>query len=178
LKCDYIATGHYARTRLTFEQHEAAALRHNASDADSIAVTAIEKDMMPPQLIQSPCIVKDQTYFLSHIPQSSIQHILFPCGSFVCKSHVRRYASQYSLQTANARESMGICFVSQYSSFHKFLNSYLKLHSGRLIAHKSVPLSIMPLKFINQHKKQLKNKNKIINMHSLNCSTLKLNQLM
>ena len=52
--------------------------------------------------------VKDQTYFLSQVPQSSLAKTIFPVGGLT-KNTVKRIASENGLDdVARRKESMGI----------------------------------------------------------------------
>lgn len=64
---------------------------------------------------------KDQTFFLSHIKQSSLQKTMFPIGDF-SKSHVRQIASDAGLKhVANRPDSTGICFIGR-RNFQSFIS--------------------------------------------------------
>jgi tRNA-specific 2-thiouridylase len=83
---DFVATGHYARTRER---------RDGTRD--------ILRGMDPH---------KDQTYFLALLRQSQARHALFPVGHLT-KPEVRRLGAGFGLPTAAKKDSQGICFIGQ-----------------------------------------------------------------
>ncbi|XP_048740130.2 mitochondrial tRNA-specific 2-thiouridylase 1-like isoform X2 [Ostrea edulis] len=110
---DAIATGHYART----------SVGENLQYKDSnIGV----------KLLKARDSWKDQTFFLSQIPQSALQRVLFPLGDLL-KSEVKHIASEVGLQRiARKRESMGICFVGK-RKFPTFIGEYIEPRPGNVI---------------------------------------------
>jgi tRNA U34 2-thiouridine synthase MnmA/TrmU len=73
-----------------------------------------------PELLRARDRNKDQTYYLSQIPESSLARTLFPLGELT-KPEVRELASKHGLPTASREESMGICFVGEKRRFNDFL---------------------------------------------------------
>ncbi len=53
---------------------------------------------------------KDQSYFLSRLPQSILGQVLFPIGTFP-KSKIRNLAEKIGLHVADKTESQEICFI-------------------------------------------------------------------
>ncbi|KAL3852801.1 hypothetical protein ACJMK2_016416 [Sinanodonta woodiana] len=108
-----IATGHYARTDV-------------GEDLDKIdpkkgvkLLTAYDK-------------MKDQTLFLSQIPQHALQMTLFPIGEFT-KDVVKKIAASAGMEKiAKKKESMGICFIGS-REYHKFIEEYVEPKPGRFI---------------------------------------------
>jgi tRNA-5-taurinomethyluridine 2-sulfurtransferase len=98
---DCFFVGHYAR-------------KSWSSSEPSIAQTA------RPMLLRPADRNKDQTYYLSHIPESSLARTLFPLAPYT-KPQVRDMAREWALPTAERGESMGICFVGQKRRFSDFL---------------------------------------------------------
>jgi len=93
LGCDFLATGHYARTAL-----------------DPSGRT---------QLLQAKDAHKDQSYFLHGIDAEDLSHFLFPLAEYQ-KSEVRDLAEQQGFVSAKKPESQDICFVnSNYRDFLK-----------------------------------------------------------
>ena len=86
LGCNYIATGHYART-IYSEKYGRWALAK--SDAGK----------------------KDQSYVLWSIPKDLIEHILFPLAEFEEKEQIREIARKNNLKVANKPDSEDICFI-------------------------------------------------------------------
>jgi tRNA-5-taurinomethyluridine 2-sulfurtransferase len=74
-----------------------------------------------PALLRARDINKDQSYYLSAMPESSLARTLFPIGSLT-KAQVRALAEQYKLPTAARPESMGICFVGEKRRFSEFIS--------------------------------------------------------
>ena len=91
-RCDYIATGHYARIR--------------ERDGHVYLATAADSH-------------KDQTYFLWMLTEEQLRRTLFPLGDLT-KDQVREIARQHGyVKLAEKRESQEICFVTDndYRSF-------------------------------------------------------------
>lgn len=103
LGADYIATGHYAR-RLS----------------PTATGLYISKD-----------VDKDQTYFLTGVPQNALMRTLFPLGEHT-KTHVREYAHSLQLSVAAKKDSTGICFIGE-RQMRDFIVSYVKCASGDIV---------------------------------------------
>lgn len=101
LGADYIATGHYVRSRQT---------------GDSA------------QLIKGLDNNKDQSYFLHAVSGTEIAKTLFPVGELE-KPTVRAMAEQHGLITHNKKDSTGICFIGE-RRFKDFLQQYLPAQPG------------------------------------------------
>jgi tRNA-specific 2-thiouridylase len=86
LNCDYLATGHYARTEVD-------------QLGRSIVVTSSDN-------------WKDQTYFLFTLKPERIAKLLFPVGHLQ-KSDLRIIAEQKGLGNARKKDSTGICFIGK-----------------------------------------------------------------
>ena len=112
LGCNYIATGHYART-IYSEKYQRWALAK--SDAGK----------------------KDQSYVLWSIPKDLIEHILFPLADFEEKEQIREIARKNNLKVANKPDSEDICFIPD-GNYKKFLenNSNLKPKEGNIVNSK------------------------------------------
>ena len=98
---DYIATGHYARTRHTDDGVE---------------------------LLRGLDPTKDQSYFLHRLSQAQIERVLFPVGELP-KTKVREIARSIGLPNATKKDSTGICFIGE-RPFREFLNRYLPTEPG------------------------------------------------
>ncbi|KAI0934477.1 hypothetical protein AcV5_006307 [Taiwanofungus camphoratus] len=85
-----------------------------------------------PQLIRPADRAKDQTYYLSAIPEASLARAIFPLASFT-KPQVRAMAHTWGLPTAKREESMGLCFVGEKRRFHEFLSQYITPSPGSII---------------------------------------------
>jgi len=79
----------------------------------------------------APDVIKDQTYFLSHLSQEQLKRILFPLGFFT-KEQVRQKAVEFNLPNAQRKDSYGICFLGKIS-FDDFLEHHLSKKPGNLI---------------------------------------------
>ncbi|MBU1636097.1 tRNA 2-thiouridine(34) synthase MnmA [bacterium] len=93
LGCDYLATGHYARTERR---------------GDRVA------------LLRARYLEKDQSYALWGLSQESLSRTLFPVGNLE-KPEVRRIARELNLAPADHPESQDICFVPD-DDYRRFLN--------------------------------------------------------
>lgn len=96
LGADFIATGHYARTRINPDSGRTELLR------------AVYKN-------------KDQSYALWGIRQKSLQKTIFPLGEYT-KPQVREYAVKLKLNTAKKSESQEICFVPD-NNYHRLITT-------------------------------------------------------
>ena len=107
--CDYIATGHYAKTEYS-EKYKRWVLK------------------------KSKAVKKDQSYVLWNIPKELIEHVLFPLGDFESKDEIRKIASENNLKVANKPDSEDICFIPD-GNYKKFLetNSSIKPKEGNIV---------------------------------------------
>ena len=107
--CNYIATGHYAKTEYS-EEYGRWILKKSKAGR------------------------KDQSYVLWNIPKELIEHILFPLSNFESKDEIRKIASENDLKVANKPDSEDICFVPD-GNYKKFLenNSDLKPKEGNIV---------------------------------------------
>lgn len=100
LKCDYIATGHYAN--IEFDEKYGANVLKKANN-----------------------LKKDQSYVLYDIKKELLDHIIFPLGKFESKEEIRSLATKYGLEVANKPDSEDICFI-QNGDYKEFLEEYAK----------------------------------------------------
>lgn len=113
MKSDAIATGHYARTSF------GPFLEEYRSDCEV-------------QLLQPEDSFKDQTFFLSQVPQSALKRCMFPLGS-LNKHEVKEIAEKIGLKKiARKKESIGICFIGD-RTFQSFINDYIDLRPGNFV---------------------------------------------
>ena len=112
LGCDYIATGHYAKTEYS-EEYGRWVLKKSNNEK------------------------KDQSYVLWNIPKELIQHVLFPLADFESKDEIRKIAKKNNLKVANKPDSEDICFVPD-GNYKKFLenNSNIKPKEGNIVNSK------------------------------------------
>lgn len=107
LGADYIATGHYARTRFEPGQERV-------------------------QLLRARYRPKDQSYFLYDVPEKVLRHVLFPLGDYA-KAETRQAAADHGLHTAEKPESMDLCLVEANGSMRAFLEKYLAPKPGDIV---------------------------------------------
>jgi tRNA-specific 2-thiouridylase len=74
---------------------------------------------------------KDQTYFLSQLSKKQLENVLFPVGDLE-KHEVREIASKIKLNTADKKDSTGICFIGE-RNFKAFLSNYLPHQPGKIV---------------------------------------------
>ncbi|PJE79270.1 tRNA-specific 2-thiouridylase MnmA [invertebrate metagenome] len=101
LDADYIAMGHYARTR--------------EENGQTLLCKGIDKN-------------KDQSYFLHAVGSDKLARTFFPVGN-MDKTDVRKLAKQNGLITYNKKDSTGICFIGE-RRFKQFLQTYLPAQPG------------------------------------------------
>lgn len=106
LHCDYIATGHYARTK----EHEGKIY---------LAAAADER--------------KDQTYFLWMLTDEQLRRTIFPLGDLT-KDEVRTIAREHGYEKlATKRESQEICFIPD-NDYRAFLRANVPDYNERVRA--------------------------------------------
>mgnify|MGYP003207614325 FL=1 len=112
LGCNYIATGHYAKTEYSKKYERWVLKKSNAGR-------------------------KDQSYVLWNIPKELIEHVLFPLANFEDKEQIRKIARENNLKVANKPDSEDICFVPD-GNYKKFLenNSNIKPKKGNIVTTK------------------------------------------
>lgn len=101
LGADYIATGHFVRSR---EENGAW------------------------QLLKGLDTNKDQSYFLYLLNQHQLSHALFPVGELE-KPSIRKIAEELGFKNAAKKDSTGICFIGE-RKFKTFLQQYLPAQPG------------------------------------------------
>lgn len=105
LECDYIATGHYAKTEFSEKYNQYVLKKSNAGE-------------------------KDQSYVLYNIPKEIISKVLFPLGNFENKEQIRKIAEKHGLLTAKKPDSQEICFIPD-NDYAKFLEQSGKVKSEK-----------------------------------------------
>ncbi|KHN25243.1 GTPase Der [Glycine soja] len=106
---DYVASGHYAN------------VIHPCADwMDEPSVLELSQDM-----------VKDQTYFLSHLSQSQLRRLLFPLGC-IPKDEVRKLATKFDLPNKDRKDSQGICFLGKIR-FSEFVTRHIGEREGIIL---------------------------------------------
>ncbi|GAB0086656.1 Mitochondrial tRNA-specific 2-thiouridylase 1 [Sergentomyia squamirostris] len=113
LGAEAIATGHYARTNFGpfLEQY---------SPDQSV------------RLLQARDTFKDQTFFLSSVPQRALRKTMFPLGNFT-KDEVKRLAEDAGMGfLLKKKESTGICFIG-HRNFQEFISEYITAKPGKMV---------------------------------------------
>ena len=107
--CEYIATGHYAKTEYSEEYGRWVLKKSNS-------------------------LKKDQSYVLWNIPKELVGHVLFPLAEYEEKEEIRKIARDNNLKVANKPDSEDICFVPD-GNYKKFLenNSDIKPKEGNIV---------------------------------------------
>lgn len=110
---DFIATGHYAR------------IKHAEKLAGTTAslLTGIDKN-------------KDQSYFLYRVTEEALSKSLMPIGHYE-KPKVREIAKKLGLNTAEKKDSQGICFVGKVG-IKEFLQQFVTTEPGSIIDQNGV----------------------------------------
>ena len=103
LGADYIATGHYVRSK--------------KENGETFLLKGLDKN-------------KDQSYFLYALTQTQIKDVIFPVGELE-KPDVRKIAEQYEFRNHNKKDSTGICFIGE-RKFRDFLQQYLPAQPGNI----------------------------------------------
>ena len=112
LNCDYIATGHYAKTEFSKEYNKFVLKKANS-------------------------LSKDQSYVLWNMPKDLVSKVLFPLSDYIGKNDIREIALKYNLTVANKKDSQDICFIPD-GDYKKFLeeNSNIKPIEGNIVNSK------------------------------------------
>ena len=105
---DFVATGHYCRK-------EEVIINGNQIQ----------------RLLSGKDTTKDQSYFLCQVNQFQLSKTLFPIGDML-KSDVRKLAKEIGLNTAEKKDSQGLCFIGKVK-LPTFLQQFLKPKTGRVI---------------------------------------------
>ena len=98
---EYIATGHYARTRQVADQA---------------------------QLLKARDRSKDQSYFLHAVSEKALSQTVFPLGDLL-KADVRSIAREHGFEVHDKKDSTGICFIGE-RPFREFLATYVHATPG------------------------------------------------
>jgi tRNA (5-methylaminomethyl-2-thiouridylate)-methyltransferase len=103
---------------------------HHASFASGHYARIVRRDDGRVAVHKAIDQTKDQSYYLSTIPEAVLQRTLFPVGGLL-KSDVKKVAQEAGITRVlrNKEESTGICFVGQ-RRFDTFLAQYLDRRVG------------------------------------------------
>jgi tRNA-specific 2-thiouridylase len=74
---------------------------------------------------------KDQSYFLYRVTEDALKRSLMPIGEFE-KPAVRELARKYGLNTADKKDSQGICFVGKVG-IKEFLQEFVTTEPGVIV---------------------------------------------
>ena len=109
LGCNYIATGHYAKTEYSEKYGRWVLKKSNAGK-------------------------KDQSYVLWNMPKELVEYVLFPLSDFENKEQIRNIAKEHNLKVASKPDSEDICFIPD-GNYKKFLekNSNIKPKEGNIV---------------------------------------------
>lgn len=107
--CDFLATGHYAKTEYSQTYHRWVLKKSKAGK-------------------------KDQSYVLWSIPKELLEYLVFPLGDFENKEQIRKIAIDHHLKVANKPDSEDICFIPD-GDYKKFLESHssMKAKEGNIV---------------------------------------------
>ncbi|MFN6088610.1 MAG: tRNA 2-thiouridine(34) synthase MnmA [Cyclobacteriaceae bacterium] len=108
LGADFVATGHYCRKGVLEKEG---------------------KQIF--QLLAGKDSNKDQSYFLCQLNQSQLSKALFPIGELL-KPEVRAIAKKAGLDTAEKKDSQGLCFIGKVH-LPDFLQQRLEPKKGKVI---------------------------------------------
>lgn len=103
LGAEFIATGHYAKNKISGNVGHL----YKAKDRD-----------------------KDQTYFLHAVDPAALAKTLFPIGDYT-KPEIRAFAQQLGLVTQAKKDSTGICFIGE-KRFKTFLKEFILARPGEI----------------------------------------------
>ena len=98
---EFLATGHYARSRIV--------------DGEARLLKAADQS-------------KDQSYFLNAVTAEALAETIFPLGDLQ-KTEVRAIARDNALPVFDKKDSTGICFIGE-RPFKEFLSMYLPANPG------------------------------------------------
>ena len=125
-KYDYIATGHYATTEMTFSGGKSRLdfMENILPNIDEHITYWIAPAKDP---------VKDQVDFIANINTFfvPIRKLIFPVGNLM-KEEVRKIAEENHLINAKRKDSQGICFLGKIN-YNDYIKKYLGEKEGEII---------------------------------------------
>ncbi len=107
LDADFIATGHYARLKLSEVEPHSICKLYKGSDKE-----------------------KDQSYFLWQLNQKQLKRIMFPIENYT-RAEVEKLAKKFKLPFSGVRKSQEICFIPD--TVEDFLKRYIKTKPGPVV---------------------------------------------
>ncbi|XP_056280902.1 mitochondrial tRNA-specific 2-thiouridylase 1 [Pseudoliparis swirei] len=130
LGADAMATGHYAMT--SQEDEEVFQQTHTAPPSSTLFRDRFEI-RNPARLYKGADLLKDQTFFLSQIPQDALRQTMFPLAGLT-KDFVKKMAAEAGFHhVLKKKESMGICFIGE-RNFGNFILEYLEPKPGNFVS--------------------------------------------
>ncbi|XP_034382672.1 mitochondrial tRNA-specific 2-thiouridylase 1 [Cyclopterus lumpus] len=130
LGADAMATGHYAMT--SQEDEEVFQQTHTAPTSSTLFRDRFEI-RNPARLYKGADLLKDQTFFLSQIPQDALRQTMFPLAGLT-KDFVKKMAAEAGFHhVLKKKESMGICFIGE-RNFENFILEYLEPKPGNFVS--------------------------------------------
>lgn len=114
LGAEFMATGHYARTRKN-------------EDGKSELLRAVDRN-------------KDQSYVLHVLDQEKLEDALFPVGEYT-KPEIRQIAERHGLPTASRKDSQDLCFLAG-EDYRNFLqrNAAEMLKPGEIVTREGLSI--------------------------------------
>lgn len=91
-----------------------------------------DKETNQSRLFRADYKKKDQSYYLTSMPNNILNNIIMPIGHYT-KPEIRDIANDYNLLTKDKPDSQGLCFVSQVGKFKDFLNEYIPPNPGNIV---------------------------------------------
>jgi tRNA-specific 2-thiouridylase len=83
------------------------------------------------KLLAGTDLNKDQSYFLYRVTEDALRHSLMPIGEYE-KPEVREIAKKFGLNTAEKKDSQGICFVGKVG-IKEFLQQFVTTEPGNIL---------------------------------------------
>ncbi len=138
LGCQFVATGHYARTMVSGGAIVAEILNRRLSKFDHDRKQSLETDEFVPMcgngfvsLAIPKDTNKDQTYFLWAMSREVLPRVIFPLSDLT-KPEVREIARVHHLPVAEKKDSVGICFVGEVDIV-EFLKTKIPSRPGPVV---------------------------------------------
>jgi len=125
LGCDFVATGHYARTFARYSPESKLEKSERGSEK------RIKNNPGKYELLRAKDELKDQSYFLYRIKQNELKNILFPIGNYT-KKEIRKIAKKNKFTNYNKKSTVGICFIGKIN-LKEFLKKRIKPKKGIIL---------------------------------------------
>ena len=125
LGCDFVATGHYARTFARYSPESKFEKSERGSEK------RIKNNKGKHELLRAKDELKDQSYFLYRIKQNELKDVLFPIGNYT-KKEIREIANKNKFPNYNKKGTVGICFIGKIN-LKEFLKKRIKPKKGIIL---------------------------------------------